>query len=110
MSGIGKTVPQNGTNMSQVFSTAMNMTPRPDNIYLVTDGLPTIGEKENDSGTVTGIERYRLFWQAVDKILPGIPVNTLLLPLEGDPYAAGSFWGLALSTRGSMIAPAQGWP
>jgi len=88
----------------------MNMTPKPDNIYLLTDGLPTLGDGQSKSGSVSGVERYRLFWDAVDNLLPGIPVNTLLLPLEGDPYAAGSFWSLALSTRGAMITPASGWP
>ena len=108
--GVNQIVPQNGTNMEQVFSIAMSMTPKPDNIYLVTDGLPTLNNKSNGTGTVTGVERYRVFWDAVDNLLPGIPVNTLLLPLEGDPYAAGSYWGLALTTRGSMLTPAQGWP
>ncbi|MBX2849082.1 MAG: hypothetical protein KTR16_12225 [Acidiferrobacterales bacterium] len=108
--GIMKTIPKNGTNMSQVFTKAMSMTPKPDNIYLVTDGLPTLEGGGANSGSVTGLERYRIFWRAIEEILPGIPVNTLLLPLEGDPYAAGSFWGLALQTRGSMITPARDWP
>lgn len=110
VNGIMQTVPENGTNMAQVFTQAMSMTPKPDNIYLVTDGLPTIEDSNSTTGSVTGVERYRLFWRAIDEILPGIPVNTLLLPLEGDPYAAGSFWALALQTRGSMITPARDWP
>ena len=108
--GINKSVPAHGTNMANVFAAAMDMRPRPDNIYLVTDGLPTIGKGSSKSGTVTGVERYKLFWKAVDEILPGIRINTFLLPLEGDPYAAGSFWGLARSTRGSLITPARDWP
>ena len=108
--GINSAVPQNGTNMAKVFEAAMDMQPRPDNIFLVTDGLPTIGEDSSTSGNVSGVERYRLFWKAADKLLPGIPVNTLLLPLEGDPYAAGSFWGLAQTTRGSLVTPSRGWP
>lgn len=108
--GIKKTVPENGTNMSNVFARAMQMQPKPDNIFLITDGLPTLDQSSSKSGTVTGVERYQLFWQAVDNLVAGIPVNTLLLPLEGDPYAAGSFWGLAVSTGGSLITPAQGWP
>lgn len=108
--GINKAVPANGTNLAHVFSAAMEMRPRPDNIYLVTDGLPTIGDNSARSGSITGVERYRLFWKAVDKLLPGVRVNTFLLPLEGDPYAAGSYWGLALSTRGSLVTPAADWP
>ncbi len=110
VSGINNLVPENGTNMAQVFTAAMSMTPRPDNIYLLTDGLPTLSDKSSQSGSISGVQRYRLFWDAVDNLLPGIPVNTLLLPLEGDPYAAGSFWSLALSTRGAMLTPARGWP
>ena len=115
VSAITNTVPQHGTNMEQVFEVAMTMNPRPDNIFLITDGLPTLGGTSTEgssknSGSVTGVQRYKLFWKAVDKLLPGIPVNTLLLPLEGDPYAAGSFWGLAKSTRGSLITPTRGWP
>lgn len=110
VNGVNKVVPNNGTDMAQAFAAAMRMQPKPDNIFLVTDGLPTIGDRSSKSGNVSGVQRYRLFWQAADKLLPGIPVNTLLLPLEGDPYAAGSFWGLAQLTRGSLVTPARGWP
>ena len=40
----------------------------------------------------------------------GIPVNTLLLPMEGDAYAAAAFWRLAVDTGGSFITPARDWP
>ncbi|MBT8115202.1 MAG: hypothetical protein KJP04_07465, partial [Arenicella sp.] len=36
--GINESIPANGTNMKQVFAAAMDMRPRPDNIYLFTDG------------------------------------------------------------------------
>ena len=35
-------VPNNGTNLAQVFRAVANMSPRPDNIFLITDGLPTL--------------------------------------------------------------------
>lgn len=108
--GINQTVPANGTNMEIAFKAAMDMQPRPDNIYMVTDGLPTMGGRSSKGGTVSGVERYRLFWQATDVLPNDIPINTLLLPLEGDPFAAGSFWGLALLTRGALVTPARGWP
>jgi len=110
VAGINKLVPENGTNMEKVFRAAMDMRPRPDNIYLITDGLPTLSNKSSTRGTVSGIDRYRLFWNAATLLPNDIPINTLLLPLEGDPYAAGSFWGLALNTRGALVTPARGWP
>lgn len=110
VNGIKEIVPANGTNMEQVFQAAMEMSPRPDNIFLITDGLPTIGGRAPKTGSITGVERYRIFRQAVNEILPGIPVNTMLLPLEGDPYAAAAFWRLAITSRGSFVTPARDWP
>lgn len=110
VSGVKKIVPQNGTNMEQVFQAAMDMRPRPDNIFLITDGLPTIGGKASKTGSITGVQRYRIFRQAVNNLLPDIPVNTMLLPLEGDPYAAAAFWRLAITTQGSFVTPARDWP
>lgn len=108
--GVGKVIPEKGTNMHKVFEAAMAMTPKPDNIFLITDGLPTQGGNAPKSGSITGVERLRTFRSAIKAIIPGIPVNTFLLPLEGDPYAAASFWRLAITTRGSYVTPARDWP
>ncbi len=108
--GVRKIIPEKGTNFHTVFEAAMKMTPRPDNIFLITDGLPTQGEGAPNSGSITGVQRLRTFRSAIRKIAPGIPVNTFLLPLEGDPYAAGSFWRLAVLTRGAYVTPARDWP
>ena len=108
--GIGKIVPENGTNLNRVFEIAMSMTPRPDNIFLITDGLPTLGKKPAKSGNITGAQRYRLFNEATTTLQRGIPVNTMLLPLEGDTYAAAAFWRLAIISRGAFVAPARDWP
>ncbi len=108
--GIRNVVPSNGTNLNRVFEAAMNMTPRPDNIFLITDGLPTLGKKAAKSGNISGEQRYRLFNEAITTLSNSIPVNTMLLPLEGDPYAAAAFWRLAIITRGAFVAPARDWP
>lgn len=108
--GIAKIVPANGTNMQAVFEAAMDMQPRPDNIFLITDGLPTQGANAPTRGTVTGRERLKIFNTSMSAILPGIPVNTLLLPLEGDTAAAAAFWRLAIVTRGAFVTPARDWP
>lgn len=108
--GIAKIIPGQGTNMAKVFQAAMDMQPRPDNIFLITDGLPTQGDKSSNRGSVTGAQRMKIFNSSMDLILPGIPVNTLLLPLEGDTFAASAFWRLAIATRGAFITPARDWP
>jgi hypothetical protein len=110
VAGVAKIVPEKGTNFHTVFAAAMSMTPRPDNIFLITDGLPTQGDGAPTSGSITGVQRLRTFRSAVRTLGPGIPVNTFLLPLEGDPYAAGSFWRLAVTTRGAYVTPARDWP
>jgi len=40
----------------------------------------------------------------------GIPVNTILLPMEGDAYAAAAYWKLGVDTGGSFLTPARDWP
>lgn len=108
--GLQNVIPENGTNFDTVFRLAMDMQPRPDNIFLITDGLPTLGDKGKQKGTVSGGERLRLFNRSLSKILPGIPINTMLLPLEGDTYAAAAFWRMAIVTRGAFVTPASDWP
>lgn len=108
--GVSDLIPENGTNFDNVFRIAMAMQPRPDNIFLITDGLPTLGDKGKNKGTVSGNQRLSLFNRAINKILPDIPVNTMLLPLEGDTYAAAAFWQLAIVTRGAFVTPASDWP
>ena len=107
---MARIVPENGTNFDNVFRLAMDMQPRPDNIFLITDGLPTLGDRGKKSGTVSGTDRLRLFNRSLSLILPDIPVNTMLLPLEGDTYAAAAFWRLAIVTRGAFVTPASDWP
>jgi hypothetical protein len=40
----------------------------------------------------------------------GIPVNTILFPMEGDPEAAAMFWQFAMTTKGSFLTPSRDWP
>jgi hypothetical protein len=46
----------------------------------------------------------------VKRLPAGLPVNTILLPMEGDPMAASEFWRLAVDTRGSFMCPSKDWP
>ena len=103
-------VPEDGTSLEQVFNAVNAMTPLPDNIILITDGLPTQGMKRPRGNTISGKDRRELFKRAV-KVLPkDVPVNVILAPMEGDPFAASEFWKLAMETHGSFLAPSRDWP
>jgi len=103
-------VPENGTNMTQIFRAVANMSPPPDNIFLITDGLPTLGDRNNSDSLVTPSERLELFEEAVEELSPGTPINVILMPLEGDPSAAAAYWQLAQYTKGSFLTPSRDWP
>lgn len=103
-------IPRGGTSLEQAFKAVSGLHPAPDNIYLITDGLPTQGDRPPRNTTISGRDRMRLFEDAL-KILPqGITVNTILAPMEGDPMAASAFWQLAQITQGSFISPTEDWP
>ena len=106
-----KLVPADGTSLENAFAVATTLTPRPDNIILVTDGLPTQGAAPPAiRKTVDGEQRLKLFQKALGRLPPGIPVNTILLPMEGDPMAPSAFWALARKTKGVFLSPARDWP
>jgi Mg-chelatase subunit ChlD len=105
-----QTIPQGGTSLYNAFSAAARMKPRPDNILLLTDGLPTQGKRKTSQNTISGGERLSLFHQATSVLPRSVPVNTILFPMEGDPMAAVSFWKLAIATNGSFLTPTRDWP
>lgn len=103
-------IPGGATSLHAAFAAASALEPRPDNIYLLVDGLPTMGEIQPVRAGVTGKERQRHFERALREVPLNVPVNVLLFPMEGDPLAAPAYWTLALRTGGSMLAPAEDWP
>lgn len=105
-----RTVPRNGTNMQAAFEIASKMTPRPDNIILLVDGLPTMNTPETTKRVVSGNERVRLHDLAVRALPRGIPVNILLFPMEGDYDAAMKYWLLSYASGGSFMSISKDWP
>jgi hypothetical protein len=103
-------VPNGGTSLEDAFMEVGNLVPRPDNIYLITDGLPTQGRKGARGLTVSGKKRLQLYNQALQELPTGIPVNIILAPMEGDYMAASAFWRLAQATGGSFLSPSRDWP
>jgi len=104
------TVPEGGTSLYHALAPASKLSPRPDNILLITDGLPTQGSRKPGGTTVSAQQRLEHFEKAVASLPAGIPVNTILLPMEGDAYAAAAYWKLAVDSGGSFVTPARDWP
>ncbi len=104
------TAPQGGTSLEKAFAAAAAMRPLPDNIILLTDGLPTQGVVPPQKRTISGKDRAKLFERAMQALPQGVPVNTLLFPMEGDPVAAPAYWKLAMITNGSFLTPSKDWP
>ena len=105
-----KLVPQKGTSLLNAFNAISEMKPAPDNIFLLSDSLPTMGAKKPWGKRVSGKKRLRLFNAAIRRLPSRVPVNIILYPMEGDPFAASAFWKLAKDTRGSFFCPSKDWP
>lgn len=103
-------VPRKGTNLFHAFESMHRMEPLPDNVFLLTDGLPTLGAGRLWSNRVSAEKRLELFKEAVQVLPPRVPVNIILYPMEGDPAAASAFWQLAVRTGGSFFCPSRDWP
>ncbi len=105
-----RVIPQKGTSLINAFKAIGDMQPAPDNIFMLVDGLPTMGASKPLRKRVSGSKRLKLFNEAIRKLPARIPVNIILYPMEGDPRAADSYWRLAKNTRGSFFCPAEDWP
>ncbi len=103
-------VPTGGTNLEAFAGAIAGMNPLPDSIFLITDGLPTRATREPRRATVTGRQRIRLFEDAVKDLPRGVPINPILLPLEGDQQASAAYWKLARATGGTYMSPSADWP
>lgn len=103
-------IPAGGSSLERAFMVMDQLNPRPDNVFLITDGLPTVGIDKPRASTVTGRQRLKLFEAATKRIPRGVPVNTILLPMEGDPMAPSAYWQIALYTQGAFLSPASDWP
>jgi hypothetical protein len=108
--GLKEYAPEGGTSLENAMAALQDFAEKPDNLFLLTDGLPTQGAKPLGAAMVSGEQRRRNFLGAVEKLPAGIPVNTILFPMEGDPEAAALFWQFAMVTRGAFIAPSRDWP
>ncbi|MCB1645671.1 MAG: VWA domain-containing protein [Pseudomonadales bacterium] len=103
-------VPGGGTSLHLPFEKLRRMEPRPDNIFLIVDGLPTQGMTPPERSVISSKDRVRLYTSAIQELPPAVPVNIILFPMEGDPLATPSYWILAQQTAGSFMSPSKDWP
>ncbi len=110
IAALRQTVPAGGTSLHEALDVVREISPAPDNVILLVDGLPTIGRSRGKGNKVTGRQRARFFNQATMGLGRGTPYNVILFPMEGDPEAASAYWKLAIATRGSFLTPSRDWP
>jgi len=110
VAALNDVVPAGGTSLENAIVSILDMAPLPDNIFLITDGLPTQGAAAPRGNKISGKDRERLFVRAVNQLPRSIPVNIILFPMEGDPMAASFYWKLAEATAGAFLSPSEDWP
>ena len=103
-------VPQGGTSLLHPFLMAREMKPVPDSIWLIVDSLPTMAFEPSGASNIESRDRMRVFDDALNELPLNTPVNVILFPMEGDPFASPRFWRLAQLTGGSFLSPSKDWP
>ncbi|MBF8291278.1 MAG: hypothetical protein HW417_1276 [Steroidobacteraceae bacterium] len=112
VSALRKTAPTGGSSLQNAFAVIGKLSPAPDNVILITDGLPTQGDQPPLIRRIVSAEqREDLMKEAVRSLPPAPPpISIVLLPMEGDPSAPIYFWRLARMTGGGFLSPAKDWP
>ncbi|MET0280953.1 MAG: vWA domain-containing protein [Steroidobacteraceae bacterium] len=102
--------PEGGTSLLNAWSAIRALSPRPDQVVLLTDGLPTQGADRPLRDYVNVAARTRLFDEARRALPANVPIDVILLPMQGDLPAPHRFWTMARETGGSFLMPARDWP
>jgi hypothetical protein len=102
--------PGDGTSLMNAFIAVRTLTPEPDQIILITDGLPTQGTVPASRKFISGRDREKLFDEALKIMDRALPFDVVLLPMKGDPAAAYAYWKLARRSHGSYVIPSRDWP
>ena len=107
---LAEMVPSGGTNLEGLIEALAQLRPLPDNVYLVTDGLPTRSNRQPRSATVSGRDRVRFMEDAEKRMPRDVTVNVIMFPMEGDPNASAAYWILAGRSGGTYMSPSRDWP
>ena len=124
-SQIDRLLPDKGTNLSKALDAASSLTPRPKKILIVTDGLPSLinkvpreelkgcpKRKSRKNNLIDGTCRLSVAIESIESLsqqLSGVPVDVILLPLDGDRDAI-RFYSLVTSiSSGRLLTPSPDW-
>jgi hypothetical protein len=102
--------PADGTSLVNAFLAVRTINPQPDQIILITDGLPTQGSVPPSRKFINARDREKLFNDAMKTMTRDLPLDIVLLPMKGDLLAANAYWQLARRTGGSYVVPSRDWP
>jgi polyhydroxyalkanoate synthesis regulator phasin len=102
--------PGDGTSLVNAFLAIRTLTPQPDQIILITDGLPTQGSVPPLRKFISSRDREKLFEDAAKTLEKDTPMDIVMLPMKGDPLATHAYWRLARRTKGSYVIPSRDWP
>ncbi|MGA0707148.1 MAG: VWA domain-containing protein [Steroidobacteraceae bacterium] len=107
-----ETPPEGGSSLINAFAIIRQLEPAPDNVILVTDGLPTQDDKPPTFKKLVDSGDREEFMQRAVRSLGARPppINVVLLPMEGDPQAPTWFWRLAQASGGAFLSPPEDWP
>lgn len=115
---LGAVVPDGGTNLQLGLQKLFEANPDITDVYIVTDGLPTLGEGLpikcrnfiSSKKSISSECRQALFIETVKRAPKNVHYNVILLPIEGDPYAPSMYWEWTRTTNGTFLSPASEWP
>ncbi|MDA9050232.1 hypothetical protein N9740_09095 [Pseudomonadales bacterium] len=114
--------PKRGTNLKKAIDAANSLIPKPGRILLITDGLPGkvdgrgklkgCPKEQQKVSTLTSDCRVSVAMKSVEAMaggLSGVPVDVVLLPLDGDSEAIRFYSIVSGVTAGKLITPAVDW-
>jgi hypothetical protein len=102
--------PEGGTSLINAWDAIRGLSPKPDQVVLVTDGLPTQGKDKPLRKYVDVGARTRYFDEARRALPTDVPVDVILLPMQGDLPAPHRFWTMARESGGNFMMPSADWP
>ena len=118
--------PGGATDLRQAFEAAGRLSPKPQQVLILTDGFPTLpgtkrlsslrgcrGSNRGAKAVLSPTCRASVYLDAVEVVerrLANVPIDVILYPLDGDADAVRGYWLLTALSGGRLLTPAEGWP